>query len=98
MLEDGHKREGDGRERWLALDMVEVCEVEVVKLGIERLADQAVRAVGFKMGGAPGGDFGRHLARRLWLQTHHAPPDTDDSARLIVAPHHASRKCLRDLA
>ncbi len=74
MLEDRHKRDGDWRERRLALDMVQVGEVEVVKLGIEGLADQAVGALGCKMVGAPGGDFGWHFARRLRLQTHWRPP------------------------
>lgn len=74
MLEDDHEREGDWRERRLALNVIEVSEVKVVELRIERVADQAVGAIGLKMGGASGGDFGRHLARRLRCQTHCGSP------------------------
>src|SRR6266511_2184150 len=85
MLEHRHERDGDWRERRFALDMVQVGEVKVVKLGIERLADQAVGAVGCKMVGTPGGDFGWHLARRLRLYTHRAPPTMTFCLSLIVA-------------
>jgi hypothetical protein len=80
MLKDRHQREGDRRERRLALDVIQIGEVKVRKLGIERLADQAVGAIGFKIVGAPNGDLGRHLTRWLGFQTHRVPPATTDIA------------------